>query len=384
MSWRLSATWLIVLLSGLTACRSIPDKQWSVPDGDAPDATSGIRVIQIDEGVPKGDSQRSGEFFNAADFDALKAWLERGNGAPIVVYIHGWHHNASGKKDNLPRFKQFITQLDRDICDVARLAKSAASCTQVQGIYVGWRGDSLDPWILPDILDVGTFGGRKRASARVGTGDLQRILKLVSSFKDRDLFVAGHSLGANALYHAFDRLKPEVGDGHNYFMLNPATTSAEFEALSRRIAPASPSSSSLTGLREAQERVQRREHRKLMIIQAKNDWVVRSLFGTAYGLPIGFDEERRTHFANAAPLSACPKLVGKPPGNYCRFTLESGLTIKADAASEDQCEVLFGQSVWIVEADRSLSSSHGDIWDTEQRCALSELIAKRINRLQGY
>ena len=39
----------------------------------------------------------------------------------------------------------------------------------------------------------------------VGQGDLRELIRLVTRFTDRDVFVAGHSLGASAVYHALDR-----------------------------------------------------------------------------------------------------------------------------------------------------------------------------------
>lgn len=391
MSGRILLGVCFVLILGLAGCCTIPDRKWAVPESEQPAypiSGPGIRIIQIDEGAPKGEPLRHGKFFEDTDLGAIGRWLEAGRNAPIVVYIHGWHHNATDRKENLPKFRAFIKQLDDDICEVAKQRGSSGACTPVQGLFVGWRGDSLDPWLLPDILDVATFGSRKRASVRVGTGDLQKVLQLVSGFKDRDVFIAGHSLGANALYHALrEQGKFKVADRHEYFLLNPATTSAEFdevfEELSRR-AERDDQLANLTTLRAAQLRILRREHRKVMVIQANKDWVVGSLFASAYGLPIGFDKERRTHAAEAAPIAACPALNDRSVTDYCNFTLDSGLTIRPYSSYAEHCEVAFGKATWIVEADRTLSSSHGDIWDSEQRCALGELIAKRVNRVPGF
>jgi len=389
MSWHMSVVVLLLLLPGLTACKTIADQKWAVPTTEQPGypgASTGIRIIQIDEGAPKQADRRPGKFFDEADLSSLKSWLDKGRGAPIVVYIHGWHHNASRDKNNLASFRSFIAQLDGDVCQVASLMDQERMCSPVQGIYVGWRGDSLDTLILADVLDVVTFGSRKQASKRVGVGHLQKVLQLVSAYKDRDVFIAGHSLGANALYHAVHAQGGlEVQDRHDYFMLNPATTSEEFEVLSSRMLQvAGRAALDVTALQRAQARIERREHRKLTVIQSDSDWVVGSLFRIAYGMPIGFDDDRRTHLADAVPLSTCPTLSAQPITGYCSVKLESGLTIRVSEPYESHCEAAFGAEAWVVLADPTFSSSHGDIWGPEQRCALAELIAKRVNRVPGY
>lgn len=386
MSVRWGIALSLLLSIGLGACRTIPDKQWAVDPGESPannTSAAGIRVIQINEGAV-GPPLVSGQFFTPEHEEQLDHWLRASPDSPIVLYVHGWHHNASGKKGNLPKFREFIAQLDRDICAVGR--QVSRSCIPVQGIYVGWRGDSLDPLILPDILDFPTFDERKEASSRVGKGDLRRLLDLVRGFKDRDVFVAGHSLGANALYNAV-RESPftQVADRHEYFLLNPATTSREFELFDALAGDETGRSSADNSVSAARERIARRQHRKVFLMQATTDTTVGKIFQSAYGLPIGFDLNRRTHTATARPLGeSCAPLTTRVAPDRCKTTLDSGLTIEVDPKFANQCEVAYAKGVWIAWADPSLSGSHGDIWGTEQRCALSELIAKRVNRLDGF
>ncbi|WP_242103529.1 hypothetical protein [Lysobacter sp. M2-1] len=370
-------------------CRTIADKEWPVDPGERPSNTGspgGIRIIQINEGSA-GYPQVAGQLFTPEHKDQLAQWLRQSPDSPIVLYVHGWHHNASGKKDNLPKFREFIAQLDRDICAVGRQVRRA--CAAVQGIYVGWRGDAQDAIFLPRILeftDAPTFHERKEASSRVGMGDLRQVLDLVRDFKDRDVFVAGHSLGANALYNAL-REEPhaEVADRHEYFLLNPAITSKEFALFDALTGEQDGALNGEGTVIAARERIARRQHRKVLLLQATKDTTVGKIFQSAYGLPIGFDLNRRTHTATARPLGhSCAPLTARGVPDKCKTALDSGLTIQVDPKFAEQCEVAYAKGVWIAWADASLSGSHGDIWDPEQRCALSELIAKRVNRIEDF
>ena len=375
----------LLAIVGLAGCRSIADQKWPIACEQPAHPASGVRVIQIDEGTSEEDP---GEFFDATDLTVLRTWLESGQDAPIVVYVHGWHNNATEAKPNLPAFRSFMCELEADICDVATAKRGyRPACPGVQGVYVGWRGDSLDPVMLPDILDVGTFGGRRNASRRVGRGDLQEVIELVTGFPERDVFIAGHSLGANAIYYAL-KTSRSTAPRRNYFLLNPAITSEEFHDLERllRLETRDHPSQRQQEPEEANRRIEEQKHRQVVVMQAQSDWVVRILFRMGYGRPIGFDKGRYTHEADAMPLEKCPKFGADQleDENLCKVTFQSGLTIRKARDYEATCPDAFAKSVWIVTADSSVSSGHGDIWGTVQRCTLAELISKRVNRIPGY
>lgn len=374
----------LMAIVGLAGCRSIADQKWPIACEQPAHPASGVRVIQIDEGTSEEDP---GEFFDATDLDSLKTWLESGENAPIVAYVHGWHNNATEAKPNLRAFRTFIAELEADICQVALAKRDGSPCPAVQGVFVGWRGDSLDPWIFPDILDFWTFDGRSLASIRVGEGDLREVLAVVAAFTDRDVFIAGHSLGAMAIYHALMPLEDlDVAERHNYFLLNPAITSDEFIQAARKLSLPMPGDAPATPRTDAElsEWIKDRKHRKVLLMQSDRDFVIRRIFGSAYGLPIGFDDSRHTHEAKAPPIEDCPEFRATPAEINCEATLESGLTFHLAPGYKGGCKAAFAESVWIVSAHRSVSSGHGDIWGPVQRCALAELISKRVNRIPGY
>src|SRR5215472_8482493 len=56
----------------------------------------------------------------------------------IVVFVHGWKHNASGDDGNVEMFHSILERLGR--LEHARSAKEKANHRRVFGVYVGWRG----------------------------------------------------------------------------------------------------------------------------------------------------------------------------------------------------------------------------------------------------
>jgi hypothetical protein len=129
----------------------------------------------------------------------------------VILFIHGWHHNADATD---PNYRDFATQLAAmdlrlNAPGVQRARSHAFSnaTTRVVGIYIGWRGRSL-----PSALDYLTMWWRKSAAERVGDGDvrefilrLQRLYLNVNSIHDGEppyrmgLITFGHSFGAQVL-----------------------------------------------------------------------------------------------------------------------------------------------------------------------------------------
>lgn len=160
----------------------------------------------------------------------------------INVFVHGWHHNAKPGDPNVESFKASLAQLskvERSLHDKPR---------RVVGVYVGWRGESIDVPLLNNI----TFWDRKSTAQEVGhLGMAELLLRLeeISNVKNTQeppvksrLVVVGHSFGGAAVYSATSQIladrfvdsrsgKSSVdtakGFGDLVVLLNPA-----FEALS--------------------------------------------------------------------------------------------------------------------------------------------------------
>ena len=161
----------------------------------------------------------------------------------INVFVHGWHHNAKQGDANVESFKLNLAELSK----VESHLHQGRTPRKVVGVYVGWRGESIDiPWINNI-----TFWDRKNTAHEVGyLGMAELLLRLeeIRNIKNTQeppvksrLVILGHSFGAAAVYSAAaqilaDRFINSVGDknyvdnaegfGDLVVLLNPA-----FEAL---------------------------------------------------------------------------------------------------------------------------------------------------------
>lgn len=174
-----------------------------------------------------------GRFYDHRQADTLLKWLKHEQQPQyIVIYTHGWHHNASDTDSNVRRFRDSL----RDI-------KRRNPQYQVVGIYVGWRGEILDlPW-----LRLVTFWDRKAVSETIGRSQLLDFLLQVEAVVKGDtkehnrLLTIGHSLGATVIFNALQRVllqrlthadgSQPVGFGDLVALVNPAFEAKRFSRI---------------------------------------------------------------------------------------------------------------------------------------------------------
>ena len=119
------------------------------PDGGGPsDCVSDDRYGRVRK---SGRSQLRGVL------DRLAA---HGDGPPrphyVVVFVHGWRHNADIGDSNVGDFRHYLAHAARFIED--RYAAGAADKPRVTGIYVGWRGARTDEtWVKRRFAQVGAL-----------------------------------------------------------------------------------------------------------------------------------------------------------------------------------------------------------------------------------
>ncbi|HHJ16054.1 MAG TPA: alpha/beta hydrolase [Gammaproteobacteria bacterium] len=109
------------------------------------------------------------------------------DGVVVVTFIHGWKHNAKQTDSNLVDFRKSL----------AAVANSSSSLgkRRLVGLYIGWRGASLDLPVLKNL----TFWDRKAVAEEVGKGGVTSLLLELDRI-DREnagnvMVVIGHSFG---------------------------------------------------------------------------------------------------------------------------------------------------------------------------------------------
>ena len=121
----------------------------------------------------------------ASSIDDFLAHVRNQNGdtnsgyTSVVVFVHGWKHNAAVDDDNVRLFRTMLHNLGT--------IEAQATCPRhVVGLYIGWRGDATT---LPDWAKDTTFWTRKAAATRVADGEIRELfgrLRAIQDIRNRD------------------------------------------------------------------------------------------------------------------------------------------------------------------------------------------------------
>jgi hypothetical protein len=183
-------------------------------------------------------------------------------GATIIVYAHGWHHNASVNDDNLVSFRHVLATIAAQRHVGMTCGAPTNSKNHVVGVYVGWRGESSTNKIMTWL----TIWDRKRTAHHIGgpstrlerrnpKGGLPDLLRDLDEIQttankgirtaDRrftSLTIVGHSLGGAMLLSAMQQIvfnnehphyptpaRPLLkGVGNLVILLNPAVEARRY------------------------------------------------------------------------------------------------------------------------------------------------------------
>ena len=216
---------------------------------DPVDTPYTLRVVQFDDQGKYWDHAQQSEALRV-----VEAAAQRG-GATVVVFIHGWHHDASATDSNVAHFEAALrdlkAEIDQPIYRAARKALFGHEESDVVGIYVGWRGRSL-----PGFSDYLTFWDRKPAAERIGRGDIVELMSQLDHICRRStgnrkytgLVTIAHSFGAQVAATAISSIirqrfaigkgtdgtynQPLSGFGDLVVLVNPAAEASVLEGLS--------------------------------------------------------------------------------------------------------------------------------------------------------
>jgi hypothetical protein len=156
-----------------------------------------------------------GDFWSRTQVNTLQQVIldeaHRGDsqGVLMVVFIHGWKHNAAVCDENVACFREVLQSLYN--LERLRAAESASPARRIVGVYAGWRGLSVTPFGLKEL----SFWTRKNTAHRVGGGQVLELLTSLEELRDRinatgdgnsKLISIGHSFGAAVTYSAVSNL----------------------------------------------------------------------------------------------------------------------------------------------------------------------------------
>ncbi|WDE01932.1 lipase [Thalassomonas actiniarum] len=219
----------------------------------------------------------------------------------LLTFVHGWHHSAKPQDTNISRFRTLLEQVSaNEYRDSSRQKRQRRT---VLGVYIGWRGDSIDL----EYLNTVTFWDRKNTAHEVGRqGVTQVLLKLEELVNIRNfikegspastsrLVVIGHSFGGAVVYSSLQKVLTDRfidsrqnknyqgsagGFGDLVLLMNPA-----FEAL--RFAPLFHLS------QQGCRRYLRDQLPKLAVLTSETDYATKIAFPVGRSLSTFFESHR--------------------------------------------------------------------------------------------
>jgi hypothetical protein len=273
-----------------------------------------------DQGWFQDESQRKAVFRAVADdrrANPDRQYL-------LVVFAHGWKHNADGEDSNVEQFNKLLERLDVQEQVLSADPAQKRKPRKVVGIYLAWRGASLKVPYLENI----TFWNRKNAGERVGDRSAKQLLMEINNLRanlngweqsdrlanssETQLILIGHSFGGLLMYHALhtelmDReLHIERGLNGKY-RLDTAKSFGDFILL---VNPAFEGSAYEPLFAAAKSRCFPDKQRPIMaIVTSKTDWA------TKYAFPAG----RLYTLAQTAPHDGERATVMKTAGHLPRY-----------------------------------------------------------------
>jgi hypothetical protein len=167
-----------------------PDRARYHPPGEVFDGGNYTRlVVEFDDQGASYDERQLEWVQN--ELEALK------DRKPIIlVFAHGWKHNARSRDENLQAIDTVLEQ-------TSKADALEGSNRPVVGIFIGWRGLSFYAGWLTNL----TFWNRKTAALRVALGSVRELFARLKHFKetkarDATVVIVGHSFGGLLVYSA--------------------------------------------------------------------------------------------------------------------------------------------------------------------------------------
>ncbi len=159
--------------------------------------------------------------------EAIREATTSEDGAIVLLFIHGWNHNAAEGDPHVLGFQSILEQV------AAEERSQSANPRPVLGVYLGWRGKNVR---LPLMLPFSFFNRRGGAERVAGTAATEVIYRVATATKENPaskVVLLGHSFGGRILELSVTQAMVgsvlAAGDGDRLFpadaviLLNPAS-----------------------------------------------------------------------------------------------------------------------------------------------------------------
>lgn len=119
----------------------------------------------------------------------------------IITFVHGWHHSAKDDDCNVQEFRAMVELANKKSNPAGKINR------KIVGLYIGWRGESLD---VPALRYLTPFD-RSNAADRVAKGDVRSLFALINKIQLKEnsahkrkmtTVVIGHSYGGLIAFHS--------------------------------------------------------------------------------------------------------------------------------------------------------------------------------------
>ena len=172
-------------LQGLTPVRPrkpagiMPNAQNQTFHGFMTGAPYELAIIEFDD---------QGRCYDRGQMDGVTQRLEAlapdgaaaGEDVILVVFVHGWQHDARSDDDNLTAFRALLSRTVKYETDHV---SPGVAPRPVLGVFVGWRG--LSDFGLGNVVADATFWTRQAAGRRVAVGSVRELFGRLRHYRNR-------------------------------------------------------------------------------------------------------------------------------------------------------------------------------------------------------
>ena len=181
--------------------------------------------------------------------DTLRGREYSGPGTILLVFVHGWQHNAAFDDPNVLEFRKMLRRVHK--LEYLAGKKEGRPQRKVAGVFVSWRGRS----VAGDGVSNLTFWDRKDVANTVGHGAVTELLLQLENVQlehldaqresgnpvQTRLILIGHSFGGQIVYSALSQVildrfvdlrgEPPQTFGDLVVLVNPAFEAARYAPL---------------------------------------------------------------------------------------------------------------------------------------------------------